>query len=100
MLVREAKQSSEESDLAQAVGAALETRRMKAGSLHGLVLFWKGFQNGNCGPAALNQVNKVLLFSATGTGRPGEEEESKAPFEEAYFLGRRVFLPWAFILNL
>lgn len=45
--MREAKQSSEQSELAQAVGAALETWRMKAGSLHGLVLFWKGLQNGN-----------------------------------------------------
>lgn len=46
------------------------------------------------GPAALNLVSqtsaagKVFLFSATGTARPGEEEESIAPFGGGYFVVR------------
>lgn len=52
-------QSSEETDLTQAVGVVLEALRMKAVSFHVLVLFWKFFQNVNCGPAALNQVSQT-----------------------------------------
>ena len=52
-------QSSEEADLTQAEGVVLEALRMKAVSFRVLALFWKFFQNGNCGPAALNPVSQT-----------------------------------------
>lgn len=52
-------QSSEETDLTQAVGAVFEALRMKAVSFHVLVLFWKFFNDGKSGPAALNRVSQT-----------------------------------------
>lgn len=52
-------QNSEEADLTRAVGVVLEALRMKAVSFHVLALFRKFFQNGNCGPAALNLVSQT-----------------------------------------